>query len=89
MNYRQILDVELGPTQSLMAHMNEEGDAKIIWDRSKPLEVSMAQTAFDKARKEGYMAYKVSGGGAKGEILHTFDPQAERIILAPPLQGGR
>lgn len=89
MNYRQILDVELEPGQSVMAHMNEEGDTKIIWDRTKRVEVDLARQAFDKAKKDGYMAYKVVGAdGKKGEILHKFDPEAERIILAPALQGG-
>jgi hypothetical protein len=91
MNYREALDemVELAPNQGMMVNLDESGDTKIIWDRTKKVEVDMAREVFKKARKEGYMSYKVTGkDGAKGEIMHEFDPEAERIILAPPLQGG-
>lgn len=84
----QLLEVELGPNESMMATMDEKGDTPVRWNRSLPTEVEIARAAFDSARKRGYAAYKMSEAGAKGEVIHTFDPAAERIILAPPMVGG-
>lgn len=90
MNYAAALDVELKDGQSLIARLDHTGDTKIIWDRSNPTEIAIARAAFEKGRADGFMAYKVTGeNGLKGEVMAKFDPQAERIILAPPLRGGR
>lgn len=65
------------------------GDVKIIWDRTKKPEVEEAERTFKNLKKKGYLAYKVEGkDGEKGEVLHDFDPNAERIILSPAMQGG-
>ena len=80
---------ELGPNQSCMAIMNETGDTKTIWDRTKTEEVESVRAQFDALKAKGYMAYKVTGNdGTKGEVMHTFDPEAERVIFAPALRGG-
>lgn len=89
MNYQDAFDVELQPGQSLIARLDHTGDTKIVWNRSNAAEASLARSAFNKAKADGFMAYRVSGEkGVRGEILREFDPDAERIILAPPLQGG-
>ncbi len=90
MNCTEALDaMKPGADQGIMVNLNETGDTKIIWDRTKPVETEIARDAFNKAKTGGYMAYKVTGEkGDKGEIMHAFDEKAERIILAPPLQGG-
>jgi hypothetical protein len=88
--YKDAIDVELEPGQSVLVELDKTGDTKITWDRSKPDEIEVARAAFANARARGMMAYKVTGkDGTKGEIMHEFDPQAERIILAPALRGGR
>lgn len=67
----------------------EEGDLKLIWNKNEADEVASVRAQFDKLRSKGYLAFKVEGkDGAKGEQITTFDPNAERIILAPPLKGG-
>jgi hypothetical protein len=84
-----VLETPLLPNQSVMAVINETGDKKTIWDRNNPVEVEAARNEFDFFRKKGHMAYKVEGAdGRKGEVLSAFDPKAERIIFAPPMQGG-
>lgn len=90
MNYREALEqMNVGPGKGVMVNLNETGDTKIIWDLGIDAEVAHARAAYDKAMKDGYMAYKVTGEkGEKGEVMHGFNPKAERIILAPPLQGG-
>jgi hypothetical protein len=66
------------------------GDTKVIWDRANADEVEGARRQFDFMKSKGYMAYKAIGEkGTKGDVLHAFDPAAERVIFAPPLRGGR
>lgn len=88
MTPKDVLDTELGPNQSVMAVMGKNGDTKITWNRSNAVEVEAARVAFNSARKGGHMAYSVAVDGKKGTVLAMFDPTAERIILAPPMQGG-
>lgn len=64
------------------------GDIKTIWDKNNPDEVSSAETQFKKMTKKGYLAYMVKKDGEKGEQITSFDPEAEKIILTPPVRGG-
>lgn len=91
MNIKDVLDTALTPGTSVLAILDKKaGDTKITWDRTNPVEVDMARTAFDKAKASGFMAWRVEGKeGTKGVVLQTFDTTAERIILTPPLRGGR
>lgn len=66
----------------------QHGDLKVIWDPENTDEVAAAREQFDKLTKKGHMAYKVTGAGKKGEQIRTFDPTAEKVILAPALRGG-
>ena len=71
-----------------MSIIDRTGDTKLVWDGDNPDEVSNAKRTFDDLKKKGYVAYSVAKGGAKGEVLRTFDPEAEKLIMAPPLVGG-
>jgi len=65
------------------------GDTKIIWDRRNSEEVGAARVTFNRLRKNNrYLAYKVGPSGDKGEVITEFDPDAEKIILAPTMVGG-
>lgn len=64
------------------------GDTKIIWDSSKQAEVDNARQTFDNLRKKKYNAYSVKKDGEKGSVITEFDPEAEKIIMAPPMAGG-
>ncbi len=60
-----------------------------MWDRTAPDEVAAARQAFDDLKKKGYLAYRAQGKkGDQGELMRTFDPDAERIIMVKPSQGG-
>lgn len=74
--------------KGIIEAMGANGDTKTIWDPNKPEEVEVAKASFDALKKKGYIAFKVDDSGNKGEIINTFDPQAGRVILAPPLAGG-
>lgn len=67
-----------------------EGDIKVIWDKDNPDEVEAARAMFDRmVGEKRFMAYSVKGrNGEKNEIIRTFDPEAERLILSPPMVGG-
>lgn len=66
-----------------------EGDVKTMWNADVSTEVEAARAQFDGLRRQGYLAFRVTGkDGTKGEQMREFDPDAERIIFAPPMQGG-
>lgn len=78
-----------------LAVMGEPGDTKHIWNKSNEVEVEAARTLFKKLTKKkseggaGYLAFHVTGkDGEKGEQMNEFDPNAERMILVPPIAGG-
>lgn len=71
-----------------MAVLNETGDVKTVWDADNEAEVQAARKTFDELRAKGFAAYKVNRSGEKGEVIRKFDPEAEAIILAPPMVGG-
>jgi hypothetical protein len=73
---------------SKMEVMDPTGHTSISWDADVSIEVDIARSAFDEAIKKGYQAFRVRGEDQKGERLHTFDAQAEKILLIPQLKGG-
>lgn len=71
-----------------LAVMGRKGDTKIIWSADNADEVGNARRAFDDLRGKGFMAYAVADRGRKGEQITEFAPDAERLILVPPMRGG-
>lgn len=72
-----------------MAELNESGDTKVIWDSENEDEVEAARATFDRLIKEkGFAAFKVDKKGEAAGPMRSFDPDAEKVILVPPLQGG-
>jgi hypothetical protein len=76
------------PQRHELCIQDRTGDMKIHWDSAKAEEVATAKQSFDTWKKKGYAAYKMTARGDKGELIQTFDPEAEKIILAPPMVGG-
>lgn len=64
------------------------GDTKLIWDADASEEVENARKTFKRLTKKGYHAYSVKKNGEEGKLITEFDPDAEKIILAPPMAGG-
>ena len=74
---------------SEMSVMGRSGDTKTIWDPSRPDEVAAARGTFDElVGRKKYLAFKVKKDGEKGRKIKTFDPDAGKIILVPPMMGG-
>lgn len=63
------------------------GDVKMSWNSGNEKEVATARETFEKKIKEGWAAFKEKFG-SKGEKIKNFDPDAERIVLVPPISGG-
>lgn len=68
--------------------LDNTGDQRLQWDPTNSSEVRDARDRFDSFKKKGYAAYKVNKAGQEAELIHTFDPDAERLIMRPPMVGG-
>jgi hypothetical protein len=78
-----------GMKMSELRIMDEKaGDLKVIWDKDNQEEVDAAEAQFDALVKKHYIAYTVNKDGKAGKKITKFDPDAEKIILAPMVQGG-
>lgn len=72
-----------------MAVMDPQaGDLKVKWDPANADEVAAAKAQFDALRAKGFAAYKLGRSGKQKDVLHTFDPTAEKMILRPAMVGG-
>jgi hypothetical protein len=71
-----------------LAMLDVTGDTKLIWNKSNQAEVDAAKELFKKLKKKNYIAYTVKDNGDTGEIIHSFNPNLERIIMMPPIIGG-
>jgi hypothetical protein len=67
-----------------------DGDTRLMWDSRNADEVDAARRHFDSLRSKGYAVYNATKkrGNAKGEVITTFDPSAERLVAVKPLVGG-
>jgi hypothetical protein len=72
----------------VMNVMDESGHTKHIWDSTKPDEVEAMRAIYDSLTRKGYRAFNVKKDGESGTRMDTFDPTAEKMILAPQLRGG-
>lgn len=80
--------LETIPARGELNILDTTGHTRIIWDSASEDEVDAARATFDKLKAKGYQAFSVKKDGEQGEKINTFDPKAEKIILAPPLRGG-
>jgi hypothetical protein len=67
--------------------MDGRGDTEVHWGIDNEAEVVAARSAFGDLRRRGYLAYRLRGG-RPGEVLREFDPEAEQIVMTPPMRGG-
>lgn len=68
--------------------LDRSGDMKLIWSADKAAEIETAREMFEKMKKKGYLAYTVNKKHEKGEVIRSFDPDVEKIIMTPAMQGG-
>jgi hypothetical protein len=75
-------------THGTMQVMDPSGHTTITWDASKPVEVDVARSTFERLTREGYTAFEVEGGDQQGRRMREFDPKAGKIMMVPQLFGG-
>lgn len=76
--------VEMRPS-----HAAKAGDTKVMWNPRDPDEVQTARKAYERLVRKGFRAFRVgSDGKAITPAMTEFDPNAEKIILAPQMAGG-
>lgn len=67
--------------------MGQRGDTAVAWDETKLDEVEAARATFEGLLTgKGYLAFSVES--EENKQIRTFDPNAEKIILVPPVAGG-
>lgn len=64
------------------------GDVKKSWNRNNPDEVEDARRSFNALKAKGFSAFRVDAAGVQNGVMREFDPDAERIVLIPPVIGG-
>lgn len=75
-------------SQHEMRVLSGKGDLKVVWSATNPDEVESARRQFEELRKKGFSAFEVGRLGKAGTRMDEFDPEAEKVILTPPLRGG-
>jgi hypothetical protein len=83
------MEIEVPPGHGILHTLFGGGDQRVMWDKNNDDEVAAARRMFEDLKDKGYMAYKAVGKrGDQGEQIRRFDPDAERIIMVRPVQGG-
>jgi hypothetical protein len=75
---------------SEMRVMGQRGDSKVIWNPDNNDEVEAAEKQFEQlVKKKRFRAFRVDAEGGKGEPISKFDKNAAKLIMVPPMAGGR
>ncbi len=72
-----------GPNIGVFRILSDNGDDRIVWDRSAADQVRDAFKKFKELLEKGYRAYATVAGGRKGHQIEDFDPGLEEILLVP------
>ena len=65
------------------------GHTTLEWDVEDTVSVEKARHLFDDVKAKGMIAYALDPGSTdRGEVIHKFNPQAERIVVTPQVAGG-
>ncbi len=68
--------------------MGPDGDNRFQWDTNDQDSVEVARAAFAAGKAKGMLAYSVTPGGGRGQVVRDFDPEAGALVMSPQLQGG-
>lgn len=80
--------VDTTEPKHVLCEMNGHGDTRVMWDSDNADEVQAAREMFNSLKAKGHLAYSTNAKGERAEVIHRFDPDAERIIMTPQLVGG-
>jgi hypothetical protein len=76
----------IGKSSTVMVGDNVKGDLRIIWKNNNVEEVFFAEKIFNEYIHQGWIAIGEIAG--KKKQIFIFDPNLEKIILAPLMVGG-
>lgn len=76
----EVLDEDTGS----IAELNHEGDTKYTWNRKNQAECNAAREHFDNLLKKGFLAFKVTRLGCKGDQTEAFNPSAGKYLFTAP-----
>ncbi len=65
--------------------MDRSGDTRHEFDAA---DLTGAEERFRELTQHGYIAVALGKDGAENRVLRTFDPEVERTLFIPQLQGG-
>ena len=68
--------------------MDRNGDTRHEFDVADPEAVALAERRFLELTGRGFRAAALGKDGNPGKLLREFDPQVERTLFIPQLQGG-
>lgn len=76
--------------------LNRRGDNTVTWDMERALAgdteaklaVLEAERIVNEGLQKGSAAFAVVPGTNEGKKIKRFDPNAEQIVVVPPMRGG-
>ena len=68
--------------------MDRSGDTKHEFDVDDQESVANAEKRFQELTGKGFRAVALRGNESTGELIRKFDPNVERTLFIPQLQGG-
>jgi hypothetical protein len=68
--------------------MDCNGDTRHEFDPADLSSLATAEARFHELTGKGFRAVALGRAGAPGELVWTFDPQAEQTLFIPQLVGG-
>jgi len=62
------------------------------WDTANEAEMEVVQRIFEDLTKKGYKGFSIKKGAGnnvtESEPRRAFDPEAEKMLMVPPIQAG-
>jgi hypothetical protein len=88
MSDRRTLSIADGTGHTVLAWTPTSTEAAVLAAADAVIDEALAEKAFRDAKAKGYLAYsKGDGGPDSAEVIRTFDPAAD-IVMMPQTVGG-
>lgn len=77
-----------GPHCLVFRTMTDNGDDRVVWDRTDPAQVKEAYAKYTELTGKGYTPYAVGSDGKKAHRIDAFDPGLSEILFVPSTKPG-
>lgn len=68
--------------------MDRSGHTEKAWDKADVVSVAEAEKRFAELTGKGFIAFEPGPNGEPGRQIKSFDPEIEKTVFMPALQGG-